>query len=403
MSPTRRRLLGSLGAWLVLLVALRVTLLAPEMCGDVTADEAREAAVLAARWIVDNQQPDGEYLYLFERSTARVGDDYNLVRHAGTTMALYQIVEAGEVQFLEGADRALQWMLDRTHPTDPSPQGGLVFEEPRGDAKLGSSALLVVSLAHRRAATGDTTHDDTMRALGRFMVGQQRDDGSMLGFWSPRTREPVPELTSLFYTGEALWGLALLHREFPGEGWDEAAWPTLDYITTVRDADEDVFPAPWPDQWAAYSLQEMSEWGLEDHHLDYARRIAAQFGTLVRWESQQNSTWHTLWLGHLTHGPEAPASGHGTWLEGLGMLWELSLGDPRLADLSDVLGDRMTCGAARLVDSQVREARPGEDPTPVVGAWFIDDQTRNDDQQHGLTGLLFTERVLRLREGTTTS
>ncbi|MCB0997393.1 MAG: hypothetical protein KDB21_20010 [Acidimicrobiales bacterium] len=395
MTPTSRRLLGSLGAWVLVLAALRVSLLAPEACTPITADEARAAAVLSAQWIVDNQASDGEYLYQYLRDDARAVDDYNLVRHAGTTMSLYQLVEAGEDRFLPGADLGLAWMLERSYPTDSGPSAGLAFRDATSSARLGASALLLVSMAHRRAATGDTTHDDTMRAVGRFIAGQQRSDGSMLSDWSPRTSKPVEGVTSLYFTGEALWGLALLHREFPGEGWDALARPTLDYIATARDLDEDVFPAPWPDQWAAYSLQEMGDWGLSDDHIDYAERIAAQFGTMVRWEAQQTSTVATLWLGALLHGPEPSAAGQGTWLEGLGMLWELSLRDERLGHLQDDLEERLLCSAARLAGHQVTEARPGEDPTPVVGAWFTDGETRVDHQQHALSGLLFAERVLR--------
>ena len=74
---------------------------------------------------------------------------------------------------------------------------------------------------------------------------------------------------------------------------------------------------------------------------------------------------------------------------------ELSLRDERLGHLQDDLEERLLCSAARLAGHQVTEARPGEDPTPVVGAWFTDGETRVDHQQHALSGLLFAERVLR--------
>ena len=45
--------------------------------------------------------------------------------------------------------------------------------------------------------------------------------------------------TSAYYPGEALWGLAMLHEAFPGEGWDDAAWLTADFITLRRDEVED--------------------------------------------------------------------------------------------------------------------------------------------------------------------
>src|SRR5690606_30755636 len=112
-------------------------------------------------------------------------DDYNLVRHAGVTMSLYQLVRGGEVRYLDAADRGLAWMLDRLEPTGG---GGTAFTDV-GRAKLGASSLLVVSLAHRRLATSDTQYDQLMQDLGTFLVEQQRADGSMLNFHDIETGE----------------------------------------------------------------------------------------------------------------------------------------------------------------------------------------------------------------------
>src|SRR5262245_34779313 len=90
----------------LVLGGVRLTVAAPEACDQISAAEAREIADAAAQWLVENQKPDGSYLYLADLEGNDLGD-YNAVRHAGVTMALYQ---AGEI---EGADRGLDWMLDK--------------------------------------------------------------------------------------------------------------------------------------------------------------------------------------------------------------------------------------------------------------------------------------------------
>ena len=388
MSTVRRRVLAVVGSWLVLGAGLRVSFLAPEDCGVPDPDDVRAAALASADWIVANQAPDGSYLYDYDRVADEVLPGYNLVRHAGTTMSLMQLVVAGEDAYLPAADRGVQWMLDRTLDTGA---GGLAFAAPSADAKLGAVALLGVSLAHRRLATGDTRYDETMVALGVFMVGQQRADGSMLNFWDRDTSAPLPDQTSLYSTGEALWALAMFEEALPGNGFADAVDLTLDYVVTDRDEDEDVWPPPWPDQWASYSLNEVKEWGLEDRDIDYARRVAGQYGAMVRWEAQQ-----TGGIQNLTHGPEASAAGQGTWLEGLAMLLQVAEYDPRLADVSDAMYDRLICSASRLMDKQVS----GTGDPLLDGAFFTDDRTRVDHQQHALSGLLFTEELLRRRDTT---
>ncbi len=369
--------------WAIGLGVLRLTLWAPEVCPTLSRAEARTTARDAADWIVANQDDDGRYLYEYDRDDDRTIPGYNLVRHAGVTMSLFQMVRAGEVDYRDAADRGLDWMLRQLQPTGGD---GVAFADDN-QAKLGASALLTVALAQRRLATDDIQHDDIMRALGRFLVEQQRSDGSMLELHDLSAGEPVAGATSVYATGEALWALALLHEAFPGEGFDDAAWRTLDYLSTRRDLEEGFLPQPWPDQWAAYSLREMAEWGLADRHVRYARRLLERYGLLVRWDAQRGTAY-----GSLTHGPAPRGAGEGTWIEGIGALLPLATGDPRLADLARPAADTLACGAARLADRQV-DGGPSV-PPEVAGAWFYDDATRMDDQQHAASGLLLAEAVL---------
>lgn len=381
MMAPRRRVRRAVVTWAVGAAVLRVSLWAPEVCPPLTAHEARSAAVDAGDWIVGNQRDDGQYLYDWHRGRNEASDDYNLVRHAGVTMSLYQLARAGERQFLQPADEGLAWMLDRMSAAGD----GRAFTEHRR-AKLGASSLLAVALAHRRLVTRDPRHDGELLAIGRFLLGQQRPDGSMLNFYDLDDQAPVPELTSVFATGEASWALALLHEAFPDAeaGFDTAAWRTLDHLATDRDLEEGFLPQPWPDQWAAYTIGEMAEWGLEDHHVDYARRLLERYGLLVRFDAQRGTPY-----GALTHGPAPRGSGTGTWIEGLAALRPLTVSDPRLADVRDATAEHLACGAARLADRQVTADDPRLD-----GAWFYDDLTRMDDQQHAASGLVLAEPVL---------
>jgi hypothetical protein len=383
-----RRIATLTTAWVVGAALLRGTLLAPEVCPPFTADDAHASAVAAVDWIVDNQFDTGRYLYLYNRTTGETPPAYNLVRHAGTTMAVYQLVAAGEPQYLPAADRATRYMLDRMVETDP---GAAAWAEPGNDLQLGAAALMTLSLLIRREATGDEAFDDELRALGRFMEGQQLEDGVMLERWTFAGRGPDPTQRSRYATGEALWAFAYLHDTFPGDGWDDAAWRTLDYLSLRRDDEERLFPNPWPDQWAAYSLGQMAGWELEPHQLAYARSLAAQFGVQVRWDSQRNGGISTL-----AHPPEPRGAGFGTVLEGLGRIGVLAATDPRMQDLQAPLEARLVCGAARLAAAQVTAGEVvGDVAEYEIGAWFLNGETRMDDQQHAASGMLWAEAVLR--------
>lgn len=369
--------------WLIVAAGLRVTMLVPEVCPPLTTAAALESATAAAGWIADNQGVDGRFLYELDRDAGVTSDSYNLVRHAGTAMALYQVIRygdgsgAGSDRFLTAADRALDLMLSQVVATGDN---AAAWGEPGTDLKLGAAALLAVSLLDRRAITGDTAHDQLLVELGNFMGGQQQPDGSMLDLWDHATGAPNPAMRSRYATGEALWALALLHETFPAEGFDEVAWVTMDYLATSRDEVEGLSPRPWPDQWAAYSLEAMGDWGLADDHLAYARELSGQFGVAIRWDSQRSG------IGIITHPPQPRGAGFGTVLEGSSMLQRLAAVEPRLADLAEPLADRVRCGAARLAAAQTMTAGA---PVAEAGAWFRDGVTRMDDQQHAASAMLW--------------
>ena len=175
-----------------------------------------------------------------------------------------------------------------------------------------------------------------------------------------------------------------MHNLFPTEGWDVPARRVLDYMSTARDEVEDLPYRPWADQWAAYTLAEIAPDGLDEHHVTYARALAERFAMLVRAESQKDS-WPVAFVD-----PRARGGGLGVWLEGLGSLSAVAALEPSLADLREPLSDRLVCGAGVLAERQddASDAAGWPSPDLVEGAWFRDDVTRMDDQQHALSGLL---------------
>ena len=381
---TRGALL-SVAFWLVFLGVIRVAIIPPESCGETSAAAIRRAAEEAAGWMKRNQLADGRYVYLYYPETDSTPNDYNEVRHAGVTMSLYQAAgRLPDPEALAVADKALQWEEDnmvRAH--------GWAALAPDGNRpSLGASALMLVGLAERRLATGDETHDELMHEVARFIASMQREDGGFYVAYYLDADVPDTVGTSRYFPGESLWALALMHEAFPGEGWDGYARDALQFITTMRDEVEGVDFPPLPDQWAAYGLGEMAEWGLTEQQIEYSHRLAERFGLLVRTEAQrEGSPW-----GVLVRGRDVRASGMGTWVEGLTALWRLASVDPRMADVRDDIERRAVCASGILAARQVTADEAEDYPRPGLaqGAWFRGGETRMDDMQHAFSGLIYT-------------
>jgi small neutral amino acid transporter SnatA (MarC family) len=336
-------------------------------------------------------------LYLYDREHDTVAPEYDMVRHTGAVMGLYRAALEGLPRALPSADRGATWALDRLREHD-----GWAAVEYQGEVETGATALLVAGLVLRRGKTGDTRHDAVLRRLGRFLVAQTERSGAVRAYYDPGTESPVPGKYSPFFTGETWWALASLHRAFPREGWGEPANRIGAYIATSRDDAEDHWP-PLADHWAGYGLAETVEFPergrppLTAHEASYARRQAGLFGGQVRWSAVRFDPWGAL----VRPGGVLRGGGYGVISEGLNGLWRASRADPRLADLREPIAERARCiaGLAIRAQSGPDDAEGARHPQRIVGAWFRDGETRMDDQQHALAGLLRTIPIVAAGDG----
>lgn len=397
MSPLTRRLAATP---LLTLAAAAVTFGAaapPEHCPTVTTADIEAAAASTVAWIVDNQQPDGTWLYEYDRETGRAEyfatGDYNVVRHAGVMLALYQAAGHGSPGALESADRGLAWALGNSverHDWLGVYTGTAV--------QAGTNALMVAALAERRDVTGDARYDELLGELGNFLAGQVEPSGAVLGYYDLEPDQPRPDVYSIYYTGETWWALARLHAALPGDGWDTIADRIGHYLATSRDHTENLWP-PLADHWSGYGLGETAAFPdrpagrpLTDAELQFVRRQAGVLGQRVRSISQRFGPW-----GEWVRGTFEPrGGGYGVFGEGLGGLWRAAQADERLTDLRAPLGERQACIVGLALEAQATpsEAAAYSSPGQVAGAWFQNDVTRMDDQQHALSALFATLPIL---------
>lgn len=365
----------------------------PERCPDLTPNTLRAAATSAANWIIDNQEPDGRWLYEYDRVRDEATDDYNVVRHAGVMSSLYQADTNGIDGALASADRGLEWALDNV--VEREDWAGVTTTNT---VQAGTNALLLAALVERRLATGEATYDAFMERLARFLERQVEPTGALLAYYDLEPEQARPDTYSIYYTGEAYWALGRLHRVDPAASWGSTADRMGNYMATVRDDVEDVWP-PLADHWSGYGLAETAAFPerpeaepLTDEEVEFVRRQGGLIGQRVRSISQRFGPWGTAVRGTFT----PRGGGYGVFGEGLAGLWRAAQLDDRLVDERAPLGERTLCISGLAIDAQVdaEEAADYADPSKVEGAWFIDDVTRMDDQQHALSALLLTMPIL---------
>jgi small neutral amino acid transporter SnatA (MarC family) len=393
VTPIARRLTVTAGLTLGAGALVFTAAAPPESCPDITPEATRAAAGSAVGWLVDNQNDDGTWLYEYDRGTDTVSDDYNEVRHAGVMTSLYQAAARGYDGALESADRGLAWALDSTVE-----RNGWIGLTDSDAVQAGSNALLLSALVERRLLTGDDRYDDIMVGLATFLTDQTEPSGALLAYYDLEPDQPRAGVYSIYYTGEAYWALGRIHRAFPDAGWGEFADRMGAYMATVRDDVEDIWP-PLADHWSGYGLAETATFPdrepgepFTEEELEFIRRQGGLMGQRVRSISQRFGPWGVAVRGTFT----PRGGGYGVFGEGLTGLWRAAQADERLAPERNDLAERATCiaGLSMKAQSDADDAATYPDPQKVEGAWFIDDVTRMDDQQHALSALLMTIPIL---------
>jgi hypothetical protein len=392
--------------WVVVLLVTRVAGAPAEHCPPATDTVLRHGIDEDLAWFTRNQNPDGSFLFRYDAAAGRDLGGYDVVHHAGALSALWQA--AGEGFDAARGPAAAGTLFANAHLHDEDDWTALY--NGTGPLETGSSALFLASLGLRRAVTGDHSLDDEMHRLARFLLEQTEPAGSVFAYREPNGA-PLAGVYSPFATGQVFWALALMHREFPTEGWDEPTRRVGTYLATERDGREDDMPDV-SDHWAAYGLSVVAAWPgapagrpLPDDLVRLAERQSGVLGLQVRWESQRSGGG----VNAVLRGGHAIPAGLGSLGEGLGGLWRVAEADQRLSSTAAALADRATCAAGMVAARQITAAQAATYPEPgrVQGAWFHGGLTRMDDEQHTLSAMVRSLAIVNqtrpTRPGTTTA
>lgn len=170
----------------------------------------------AAKWFETMRDEKRERFY-YEYDPYRdvhVGDEYNLLRHAGSSWAIMQAYGlTGDERLRELGEYALDWIVD--HSRTEQKQGRtirFVVEPWNNKAKLGGAGLWLLSLAEHARLTGDTSHIGLMQEIANYIyLAQDPKTGKFASFHS-NGEVFAPDFDSDYYPGEAMFAL---HRARP--------------------------------------------------------------------------------------------------------------------------------------------------------------------------------------------
>ena len=196
----------------------------------------------ASDYLVRHLDTNGRFEYAIHLEDLPLEARYNVLRHAGTVYALSLYHElTGDAAAREAILRAARYLLRRHVRPVAQHQGlqaafslpGEEVQTPNAQAKLGGSALGLIALIKARQLDADTVSLDVLREIGGFLLFMQEQNGHFRSKFED-TGQFVEGFESVYYPGEAILALSLLHEIDPDPRWLGAALKGIDYLEKTR-------------------------------------------------------------------------------------------------------------------------------------------------------------------------
>lgn len=350
--------------------------------------QALEAADRGGDYLARHTNDDGQFDYRYDAKDDEVLSGYNMVRHAGTTYAMFELYQETKVSpLLDAALRANQYMLERFGPC-PAPLQAQHCLYDGEKVKLGGHALAVLALVQAAEVTGDNTYIKEAEGLARWMLSLQTDSGEFVphivfqnGVWDDHV--------SGYYPGEAIFALVRLYKATGKEAYLSAAQQAALWLIEVRDADKTALDITH-DHWLLYGLNELHEIEADSRYEAHVRTIVDSIVAL-----QHRGLVNFMWNGGYYSPPRSTPTA--TRSEGLAAAYELFV---RTGDTAytEKCFDSLERGIAFQLRTHIDLARAREYKNRVAALGGFtntpsDSEVRIDYVQHNISALLAYARI----------
>lgn len=146
---------------------------------------------------------NGEFQYGYNPITDKDSEDYNILRHAGSTWAL---LICKENLNKDRIDKAIDFMNQSI--IDKDEQTSYIIEKKSNEIKLGGNALAIIALCEYTDKYKDTKYVETIRKLANGIISMQKENGGYSHILNTNDFSIEDEYRTVYYDGEAT--LALL-------------------------------------------------------------------------------------------------------------------------------------------------------------------------------------------------
>lgn len=351
-----------------------------------TVESTGELISRSTRFLGQQVNQDGRYIYGYFPCFDRRINTYNVLRHASSTYALLEGYEACADQGLLNDEQLkllrqqISWALSGLRSQFVIHRQGAAYVVDTGNIiKLGANAVAILALVKYHQVTGDDRYADLADALALGIARMQEADGSFVHVLNAADLSVKEKTRIIYYDGEAAFALMRLYDHTRNSRWLECVVKAFDYF--IASGHEKAH-----DHWLAYCSNELVSHCPERKYFAFAVRNIADYVDFIR---ERVTTFPTLL--------ELSMAFHKTLLK-----------LETRHDLADVLNGFDVNGFYRALHTRANYLQNGffwpevamyfKAPATIVDSFFIRHHSfrvRIDDVEHYLSGLVAYQQLLR--------
>lgn len=231
----------------------------------------------------------GRFIYGVYPSFNREINTYNALRHASTMYAMLEAVELTNSQSLWSAiERAIEYLTSHLIRQYKLASGKIVSYlcDENNEIKLGGNAVCILALVKYTETTGSDRFFNLMTELAEGICNMQNQvTGKFIHILDATDLCVIDEFRTIYYDGEAAFGLLRLYGLTNDEKWLLAVVKAFDYF---------IINEHWKshDHWLSYCVNELTryrperkyfEFGIKNFadHLDFVANRITTYPTLL--------------------------------------------------------------------------------------------------------------------------
>ena len=235
----------------------------------------------AGNYLKNSVKENGSFVYEYDILDKEESSSYNILRHEGTVWSMLQAYSlSNDEELKKKIDLSIQYIVENAL-VYKNENEIFVLDADENELKLGANGIGILLFVEYMKEYNSTNYEDIIIKMGNAILEMQNEDGSFYHVYSYPDFEEKDEFRTVYYDGEATYGLIKLYEYTKDKKWLDAAERSMDYF--VEENYEQ-----YRDQWIEYSVCEIVEYlpkkeyfelGLKNVAKNYEEIISAQYSS----------------------------------------------------------------------------------------------------------------------------